>query len=146
MGLFTETQRIKDEASFGTSQGDKFSVGRRVHKARLGSDKGPKKPEKSAEQLALERRQQEALDKEIAEGERRAKEAARGRLGANTLLSGADPTQERVVTRGGAGAGGGASLLGGLPSASGSRGGTSGRGTSGGGTPSGRGISGRSIS
>lgn len=140
MGLFTETQRIKDEASFGTSQGDKFSVGRRLHKARLGSDKGPKKPEKSAEQLALERRQQEALDKEISEGERRAKAAARGRLGANTLLSGAEPTQERAVTRGGAGAGGGASLLGGLPSASGSRG-----GTSGGAPPSGRGTSGRSI-
>lgn len=96
-----------------------------LHEQRLKSDKGPEKPDPTAEQLALERRQQAALDKETEEMERRAKMMARSRLGANTLLSGAEPTQERMVTRGstsGAGTAGG-SLLGG-----GSTGGTGGGG------------------
>ena len=64
------------------------------------SRKGPEKPEPTAQMLALERRQQMALDKEIEEMERRSKMMARNRLGGNTLLSGAEPTQERMVTRG----------------------------------------------
>lgn len=89
------------------------------------SRKGPKKPDPTAEQLALERRQQVALDKETELMERRAKMMARSRLGANTLLSGAEPTQERVVTRGstsGAGTTGG-SLLGGSTGGTGGGGG-----------------------
>lgn len=79
------------------------------------SRKGPEKPDPTAEQLALERRQQVALDKETELMERRAKMMARSRLGANTLLSGAEPTQERMVTRGSTGGAGtaGGSLLGG---------------------------------
>lgn len=80
------------------------------------SDKGPDKPEPTAEMLALERRQQMELDKEIEESERRAKLMARGRLGANQLLGSSPRTQTEAVTRGGtttstATAGGG--LLGG---------------------------------
>lgn len=78
------------------------------------SGKKPRKPEKTAEQLALERRQSAELDKEIAKGEQRAKLAARGRLGAQSLLSGADSTQEGIVTQGGVSGRRTGGLLGGL--------------------------------
>lgn len=98
----------------------------------VGKGKDPEKPDPTAQQLALERRQQMALDKEIEEMERRSKMIARNRLGANTLLSGAEPTQERMVTRGASsgGAGVSGSLLG-------ARGGTGSSGGGGGSAPGG---------
>ena len=106
MGLFS----IVEDAS---PSGGQASVLQAAHKSRLKSkdDKKPKAPEKTAEQLALEKRQQIALDKETEENERRLKQMARGTLGAESLLSGAQPTQQKVVSRGGGGGGGGGSLL-----------------------------------
>ena len=46
----------------------------------------PKPPPPSAEELAMTRRQREALDEEIAENERRLKTMAQGRLGKRSLL------------------------------------------------------------
>ena len=50
--------------------------------------KAPKAPKPTAQQLAVERRQSMALDKEIEEQEQRFKAMARGKLGTKSLLSG----------------------------------------------------------
>ena len=128
MGLFDSFKDLHsvDELS-RTIEGRGTLDPNRYLRQEVGGGKDPEKPDPTAEQLALERRQQAALDKETEEIERRAKMMARSRLGANTLLSGAEPTQERAVTRGassGAGASGG-SLLGGGSSGSGGGGGSS---------------------
>lgn len=50
--------------------------------------KSPKAPKPTAEQLAVERRQQVALDKEIEEQEQRLRAVTRSTLGTKSLLSG----------------------------------------------------------
>ena len=82
----------------------------------LGLAKGkPKKPEKTGQELSLEKRQRSLLDKEIEEQEDRLKALARGKLGRSSLLSGAarTPTEAAGAGRGRGGAGGVGSLLGG---------------------------------
>ena len=48
--------------------------------------KKPKAPKKTAQEVALERRQSSMLDEEIEEQENRLKAGARGQLGARSLL------------------------------------------------------------
>ena len=74
----------------------------------------PKKPEKTAEEVSLEKRQRALLDKEIEESESRFRSLARGKLGSSSLLSGAarNVTEAAGGTRSG-GASGAGSLLGG---------------------------------
>lgn len=50
--------------------------------------KRPKAPKPTAQQLAVERRQSMALDKEIEEQEERQRALARGQLGTRSLLGG----------------------------------------------------------
>ena len=50
--------------------------------------KSPKAPKPTAQQLAVERRQSMALDKEIEEQEERQRALARGQLGTRSLLGG----------------------------------------------------------
>ena len=50
--------------------------------------KSPKAPKPSAQEVAIERRQQVALDKEIEEQEDRLRAATRSRLGTKSLLGG----------------------------------------------------------
>ena len=63
--------------------------------------KTPKAPKPTAQQLAVERRQATALDKEIEEQEERFRAAARGKLGVKSLLGGVPRT--RAEAAGGAG-------------------------------------------
>ena len=86
--------------------------------AQLRGGKKAEKPVATAEETALQRRQESLLNKEIEEEEERLKAGARGKLGFKSLLSGAAPTVSAAASggaRGGAGASGGASLLGGAP-------------------------------
>ena len=64
----------------------------------------PKKPEKTSEQISVERRQSMLLNEEIEEGEERLKALARGKLGRSSLLTGA-PTTPAQAARGGRGTG-----------------------------------------
>lgn len=60
----------------------------------------PDTPEKTAAEDALERRQRSMLDDEIAESEQRLKAIARGKLGRESLLSGAPTTPAQAASRG----------------------------------------------
>ena len=73
--------------------------------------KTPKAPKPTAQQIAVERRQQAALDEEIAEQEARFAAMARGKLGAKSLLSGAPRTRAEAAS-GRGGASGGRTMLG----------------------------------
>jgi len=73
--------------------------------------KSPKAPKPSAQQLAVERRQQAALDEEIAEQEARIAAIARGKLGAKSLLGGAPRTRAEAAS-GRGNASGGRTMLG----------------------------------
>ena len=53
-----------------------------------GIFKSPKAPKPTAQAIAVERRQQVALDKEIEEQEQRLRAASRGKLGIKSLLGG----------------------------------------------------------
>ena len=78
--------------------------------------KKPKAPKPTAQERAVEMRQQRALDEEIAEQEQRFRALARGKLGTASLLGGAPRTrQEAAMGRRGAGgaAVAGRSLIGG---------------------------------
>lgn len=57
----------------------------------------PKKPAKTAEEKALEKRQQIALDKEIEENEERLSMFTRKQLGRASLLSGAPKTPQQAA-------------------------------------------------
>lgn len=81
----------------------------------------PKAPKKSAQEVAVERRQQIMLDKEIEEQEDRFRAMSRGKLGRSSLLAGAPRTRGEAAGRGGAF--GRASLVGGGSSGYGSFGG-----------------------
>lgn len=60
--------------------------------------KAPKAPKPTAQQIAVERRQQAALDEEIAEQEARLSAVARGKLGAKSLLGGVPRTPRAAAT------------------------------------------------
>ena len=70
----------------------------------------PKSPEKTAEELAIERRQRSLLDDEIGESEDRLKALARGSLGRASLLSGA-PANRADASGGSRGSRGGAASM-----------------------------------
>ena len=78
--------------------------------------KKPKAPKPTAQEKAVEMRQQRALDEEIAEQEDRFRALARGKLGTASLLGGA-PRSRQEAAMGRKGAGGaavaGRSLIGG---------------------------------
>lgn len=61
----------------------------------------PKRPEKTAEEKAIETRQSMLLDEEIAESEEKLKAIAKGKLGRKSLLKGAPTTRGKAATRGG---------------------------------------------
>jgi hypothetical protein len=63
--------------------------------------KRPKAPKPTAQQIAVERRQAQALDEEIAEQEERFRAMARGKLGVRSLLGGVP--RSRAEAAGGAG-------------------------------------------
>lgn len=63
----------------------------------------PKRPAKTAEEKALEKRQQIALDKEIEEQEERLSMFTRKSLGRASLLSGAPKTPQQAAGRATAG-------------------------------------------
>ena len=77
--------------------------------------KKPKAPKPTAQEKAVEIRQQRALDEEIAEQEQRFRALARGKLGTASLLGGAPRSRQEAAT-GRRGAGGravsGRSLIG----------------------------------
>ena len=75
--------------------------------------KKPKAPKKSAQEVAVERRQQIMLDKEIEEQEDRFRAMSRGKLGRSSLLAGAPRTRGEAAGRG-ATAGGRTSMVGGM--------------------------------
>ena len=88
------------------------------------SGKTPKKPAKTAEEVALERRTQMALDESIGDQEDMLKALSRGTLGRASLLSGAPKTAKDAAGGKRSGGGGGAgSLLGGGSTSSGGAGG-----------------------
>ena len=84
--------------------------------------KKPKAPKKSAQEVAVERRQQIMLDKEIEEQEDRFRAMSRGKLGRSSLLAGAPRTRGEAAGRG-ATAGGRTSMVGGMTGGYGSFGG-----------------------
>ena len=100
---------------------DTFKGGSPGHKHR--KSKEPKKPKKTAEEEALEKRQRAALDKEIGESEERLSALTRGTLGRVSLLSGAPKNVSEAISgprKGGASGVGGMGLSsGGTPGGSG---------------------------
>lgn len=60
--------------------------------------KKPKKPEPTAQEVALVARQERALDEEIAEQEQRLRAQRRGQLGTRSLLAGAPRTRRAAAT------------------------------------------------
>lgn len=80
--------------------------------------KKPKAPKKTAQEVAVERRQTIMLDKEIEEQEDRFRALSRGKRGSVSLLGGAPRTREEAASRGaaaGLGGSAGRSLVGGMP-------------------------------
>lgn len=63
--------------------------------------KKPKAPEKTAEQVAVEKRQSIMIDEEIEEQEERLKALSRGTLGRTSLLSGAPATRAAAASASG---------------------------------------------
>jgi hypothetical protein len=62
--------------------------------------KSPKAPKPTAQQIAVERRQSMALDKEIEEQEDRFRALARGKLGTKSLLAGVPRTRTEAASTG----------------------------------------------
>lgn len=94
----------------------------------------PKAPAKTAEEVAMERRQTMLLDKTIEEEEERFKTLARGKYGRSSLLAGVGSTRAQAA---GGGTGGRSA---GVGAASGSASATQGAGMYGGSSPRGTGI------
>ena len=63
----------------------------------------PKRPEPTAKQVAIEARQERALDEEIAEQEGRLRAQRRGQLGTRSLLAGAPTTRSAAASQMGRG-------------------------------------------
>lgn len=102
--------------------------------------KKPKAPKKSAQEVAVERRQTIMLDKEIEEQEDRFRALSRGKRGTVSLLGGAPRSREEAASRGraaGLGGSAGRSLVGGV---GGLLGGAGGGGMFGGGATTSGGI------
>lgn len=59
----------------------------------MGFLKRPKAPKPTAQELAVDQRQSRMIDEEIAEGEKKLKAVARGKLGASSLLAGTGKTK-----------------------------------------------------
>lgn len=59
----------------------------------MGFMKRPKAPKPTAQEIAVDQRQSRMIDEEIAEGEKRLKAVARGKLGASSLLAGTGKTK-----------------------------------------------------
>lgn len=59
----------------------------------MGFMKRPKAPKPTAQELAVDQRQSRMIDEEIAEGEKKLKAVARGKLGASSLLAGTGKTK-----------------------------------------------------
>ena len=59
--------------------------------------KSPKAPKPTAQQIAVERRQAQALDEEIREQEERFRAMARGKLGTKSLLGGVPRTRAEAA-------------------------------------------------
>ena len=82
--------------------------------------KKPKAPQKTAQEVAVERRQSIMLDKEIEEQEDRFRALSRGKIGKASLLGGAPRTRAeaagRGATAGGRATGGRTSMMGGFSS------------------------------
>ena len=78
----------------------------------------PKAPKKTAQEVAVERRQQIMLDKEIEEQEDRFRALSRGKMGKASLLGGAPTSRQEA-----AGVGGRRSGLGGMTASAGGVGG-----------------------
>ncbi len=99
--------------------------------------KKPNAPKKTAQEVAVERRQQIMLDKEIEEQEDRFRALSRGKMGKASLLGGAPTTRQEA-----AGVGGRRSGLGGMSSGGvgGLLGGAGGGGMFGGGATTSGGI------
>ena len=79
--------------------------------------KKPKAPKKTAQEVAVERRQTIMLDKEIEEQEDRFRALSRGKRGTVSLLGGAPRSREEAASRGraaGLGGSAGRSLVGGM--------------------------------
>ena len=81
--------------------------------------KKPKAPKKTAQEVAVERRQQIMLDKEIEEQEDRFRALSRGKMGKASLLGGAPRTRAeaaggRSPAMGGRATGGRPSMVGGI--------------------------------
>ena len=79
--------------------------------------KKPKAPQKTAQEVAVERRQTIMLDKEIEEQEDRFRALSRGKRGTVSLLGGAPRSREEAASRGraaGLGGSAGRSLVGGM--------------------------------
>jgi hypothetical protein len=79
--------------------------------------KKPKAPKKTAQEVAVERRQTIMLDKEIEEQEDRFRALSRGKRGTISLLGGAPRSREEAASRGrsaGLGGSAGRSLVGGM--------------------------------
>ena len=62
--------------------------------------KSPKAPKPTAQQIAVERRQAQALDEEIREQEERFRAMARGKLGTRSLLGGVPRTRAEAAGTG----------------------------------------------
>jgi hypothetical protein len=62
--------------------------------------KKPKAPQKTAQEVAVERRQSIMLDKEIEEQEDRFRALSRGKIGKASLLGGAPRTRAEAAGRG----------------------------------------------
>jgi hypothetical protein len=87
----------------------------------------PKAPKKTAQEVAVERRQTIMLDKEIEEQEDRFRALSRGKRGTVSLLGGAPRSREEAASRGraaGLGGSAGRSLVGSMPSFGGMAGGS----------------------
>ena len=59
----------------------------------MGFMKRPKAPKPTAQEIAVDQRQSRMIDEEIAEGEKKLKAVARGKLGASSLLAGTGKTK-----------------------------------------------------
>jgi hypothetical protein len=77
----------------------------------MGLFSNPKAPKKTAEQDATERRTQSLLNKEIEESEEKFKALARGKLGRQSLLSGAPRNVAEAASGSRSGGRGGAGSL-----------------------------------
>jgi len=71
----------------------------------MGFMKKPKKPQPTAQEVAITQRQERALDEEIGENEQRLRAQRRGQLGTRSLLAGAPGSRSAAASGMGRGRG-----------------------------------------